>query len=560
MSLQERGRPTTGRPARWMLATPPRDGISAHDPAPFGWAPLVVLMAVGFVDAMESRIIGGALPLIIEEFGLSDTMAGAVPTAITIAGAIVTLPAGYLADRYHRTNLMALVVLSWAFLLVGTALAGTFAVFFAMRIVLGAADTIDNPSSSSLLGDLYPPLTRAKAYGWQRVTTFVGGALGTTFGAVVGALLGWRWAYAFMIVPGLVCAWLCWRLREPVRGFMDRVAAQGASEPVPVPPSPDDEGVRATARLRELGAATMGRLRDRTGVTLLLVASVALFALALGQLAGHAIGTGGDVLGAVAAVVAGVWCWRRRQRIGEVMAPIAAAPPELDAEEALARELLKTQLDFKGQVKGIFQIPSLRLIMFGLMAMSFGLGGIVYWAPTLMHRNFDIEVTTAGAVAGLVAAVGMIGGNMHGGRLGRLWHGTRRGGRVLAGGGGLLVGSLLLAVALAMPTLVLFAIVLLAVTWMFTLAIPNLTAAIADVLIASSRGIGFSMVQFLIAGAAAWSPLLVGALSDRIGSLAGAMYVLVLPGLAGGWLVLLARRYFDDDAGRVLDAARRGAT
>jgi hypothetical protein len=357
-----------------------------------------------------------------------------------------------------------------------------------------------------------------------------------------------------------VCAWLCWRLREPVRGFVDRVAAQGAREPVAVPPSPDDEHARATEKLRELGAAGLRRVRQRAGVTLLVASAVVLLALALGQLAGRAVGNGGELLGLAAAVVAGAWCWRRRRRLGEVVAPVAAPPPAVDDEEALARELLKTQLDFKSQLKGIFQIPSLRLIMFGLMAMSFGLGGIVYWAPTLMHRNFDIEVTTAGAVAGLVAAVGMIGGNMHGGRLGRLWHGTRRGGRVLAGGGGLLVGSLLLAVALAMPTLVLFALVLLAVTWMFTLAIPNLTAAIADVLIASSRGIGFSMVQFLIAGAAAWSPLLVGALSDRLGSLAGAMYVLVLPGVAGGWLVLLARRTFDEDAGRVLDAARRGAT
>ena len=207
-----RGSPPT---ARRRFGRPRPEGVSAQDSAPFGWAPLWILVAVGIVDAMESRIVGGALPVLQAEFGIGDAMAGAIPTAVTIAGAIVTLPAGWLADRYNRTNLMALVVFSWAFLLLGTALAPTFAIFFAIRVVLGAADSIDNPSSGSLLGDFYPPLTRAKAFGWARLTTYAGGAIGVAYAGIVTGLLGWRWAYALMILPGLVCAWLCWRLREP---------------------------------------------------------------------------------------------------------------------------------------------------------------------------------------------------------------------------------------------------------------------------------------------------------------------------------------------------------
>ena len=423
------------RPRRQRFGAPPPDGVTAQQTAPFGWAPLVILVAVGIVDAMESRIIGGALQVIIDEFGISDAAAGAIPTAVTVAGAVVTLPAGDLADRYNRTNLMALVVLSWAFLLVGTALATSFAVFFAMRVVLGAADSIDNPASGSLLGDYYPPLTRAKVFGWARLTTYAGGAIGTVFGAVVADTLGWRWAYALMVIPGLICAWLCWRLREPIRGFIDQITATNPADPVPAPASPDDEHVPAGEKLREVATAASRSASGRSGAATILAAAVVVLAFAAGLLVGRLLGAGGGLLGLVSAAGAAGWCWRRRERLRDAVAPLArASGPMTDeaTDEAAARAQLNAQLDFRQQVTGVFKVPTLRLVTLGLMAMVFGLGGIVYWVPTLMHRNFDIAVGTAGTISGLVSVVGLIGGTMYGGRLGRLWHGTRRGGRLLA--------------------------------------------------------------------------------------------------------------------------------
>ena len=544
---------------RRRFGAPPAGGVTARQAAPFGWAPLVILVAVGIVDAMESRIIGGAMQIIIDEFGISDAAAGAIPTAVTIAGAIVTLPAGYLADRYNRTNLMALVVASWAVLLIGTALAMSFAFFFAMRVVLGAADSIDNPASGSLLGDYYPPLTRAKVFGWARLTTYAGGAIGTVYGGIVADVYGWRWAYAFMILPGVICAWALWRLREPVRGFIDQITATNAQEPVEAPVSPDDDPTPVGHKLGELGAAATRSASSRTVLAGTVASAATVFAFAAGVLAGRLMGTTGSLLGLVAAAGVVTWCVLRWERLTDLVAPIARAPAPVTDEAALARQHLKAQLNFKEQLKGVARVPTLRLVTLGLMAMAFGLGGIIVWVPTLMHRNFGIAVGTASTIAGLVSLVGLVGGTLYGGRLGRLWHGTRKGGRLLAGGGGLLIGALLLGVALAQPTVAAFAVVLLVSTGFMALAIPNLMASVADVLIATSRGIGFSLLQFLVAGAGAWSPLIVGVISDLTGSLISGMYALVVPGALGGVLVLIARRHFDDDAGRVLDAARESA-
>ncbi|GAA3735633.1 MFS transporter [Spinactinospora alkalitolerans] len=428
----------------------------------------MVLFLVGIVDRLEASVISGVLPQIQAEWGVSDTLAGAIPTAAAIAGAIVVLPAGYVADRYNRTAVIAVVVALWSIITLGSAAALGFAMFFATRVLLGAAENIDNPAGSSLLADYYPPLTRAKVFGWVRLTHYAGMALGVMVGGVVGQFFGWRGAFLFMVVPGLVVAVLCWRLREPARGFLDRVVARGSDERVPVPNGPGS-GARADA------AGLRSRMRG---------------------------------------------------------------------------------LDFRGQIREVSAIPTLRLVSLGLTALTLGLGGIFYWMASLFQRGFGLEPGPAGLFSGMIGLIGVVGGAVFGGWLGGRWHGTRPGGRILAGGGGLLLGSLLLGCTLAVDDLLLFSLGLLASNFLSAIAIPNLMACIADVIGAASRGIGFAGLQFLIVLGAAAGPLVVGAVSDAMGSLLGAMYALIVPMLIGAVLVLWARRHFEADAGRVLDRAR----
>ena len=128
---------------------------------PYGLAPVLVLVAVAFIDGMESNFIPGVLSLLQKEFHFGDTAAGAIPAAMAIAGLIVTLPAGYLADRTNRKRLLAIVVASWSVFTLASGLATTFLMFFVIRVILGAAANIDNPLSASLVTDFYPASFRA---------------------------------------------------------------------------------------------------------------------------------------------------------------------------------------------------------------------------------------------------------------------------------------------------------------------------------------------------------------------------------------------------------------
>ncbi|GAA3003187.1 MFS transporter [Streptosporangium longisporum] len=489
--------PTT---PRLKLGAPRNGEIDATSRAPYGWAPLAVLFVVGLVDRIEHNLLAGVLPLLQAEWGFSDTVAGSIPTASALAAALVALPAGYIADRRSRTRIITVVVFCWALATLGSGLATSFALFYMMRVFLAAAESIDNPAAGSLLADYYPPASRAQAYGWTRITAYLGG-IGTLLGGVLAEAFGdWRSAFLIMVVPGVLTALLVWRLREPERGHLDRLFAErtgAGSGPATGPAG---------------GAEASGGLGSKP---------------ALDVAGGSGIGAGTSDLGAVGG-----------------------------SEDGPARPASARQ-PFGRQFREVITIPTLLAVSFGLMLVSLGLGGVFYWLPSLLVRNFGIGIGAAGSLSGLMTIVGVVGGTLIGSWLGRVWHGTRKGGRLLAGGGGITVGSATLAAALTMNSLALFCVVLTLSSVLMSMAIPNLTASLADVVPAASRGIGFAILQLFLTGGVAFGPLIVGIVSDGTGSLVSAMYALIVPMVVGGLITLSARGFFERDARRVLEAARR---
>ncbi|MFC5819189.1 MFS transporter [Nonomuraea harbinensis] len=438
---------------RW--GAPPPGGIRAGDPAPYGWAPLVILFLVGLVDRVEAGLLSGLLPLIQAEWGIGDTVAGAIPTGSAIAAAAVAIPAGYLADRFSRTRVITVMVFLWAVATTGSGLAPGFAVFFLTRMALAAAEHVDNPATGSLLADYYPPISRARAFGWTRMSAHLGG-IGTVLGAVLGQAFGWRAAFLLMAIPGLLTALICLRLREPARGLLDQVTAGAAAPPA------DGAGSRR------------------------------------------------------------------------------ATPPRLGR-----------------QVRDVLAVRTLVIVTVGLATLGMGVAGLFYWMPTLIGRTFALSPGQAGALGGLVTVIGVVTGTLVGAWLGRRAHVTRKGGRVLVGGCGVVAGAVVMAVALlaAPRALMPFALLTAAAVILMSMATPNLTASLADVIGASSRGIAFALAQLVAGGAIAVGPLIVGILSDRTGSLTSALLVMTLPVLAGGLLTVTARGPYERDAARVLTSA-----
>ena len=420
--------------------------------APFGWWPAVVVALVAFIDRVEFNLVAGALPAIQDHFGFGDTMAGAIPTAAAVAGVVLLLPAGRLADTGRRTSIIALVVVVWAVCSVLSGLATTFALFFVTRILLGAAGQLYNPPASSLLADYYPGQARGKAYGLERAGYYMGLPVGVAVGGALAEAVGWRSVFFIVAVPGALVAILVFTVREPLRGLGDRIdQMRGASTGDP-----------------------------------------------------HAAPTLAD----------------RHSMVRE------------------ARELL--------------DIRALRGVIASLSLLYLGLGGLFYWLPTLLERTEDLGYDAAAGLAGGVGGTGIVIGIILGSRIGDRGHGVKSAWRLRTAFWFLLLGAVSLTGAVLLAGLpVRLTLIALACVG-FAGAIPNLTAASADVVPARRRGLGFALLQFLMTLGGAAGPLLVGVVSDAVGSLPLALLALLPPLFLT--LVVLHRTtgHYDEDAARAL--------
>ena len=193
-----------------------------RDP-PFGWWPAIVIAMVAFIDRVEINLIAGALPQIQDHFGISDTLAGAIPTAASIAAAVLLLPAGRLADRAPRVGAIFIVVLIWALCSILSGLAFSFAIFFLVRVMIGAAGQLYNPPASSLISDYYPSSSRGKAFGFERAGYYMGLPAGVILGGAVAEAFDWRAVFFIAAIPGVLVALIVLTLKEPIRGLADQI-------------------------------------------------------------------------------------------------------------------------------------------------------------------------------------------------------------------------------------------------------------------------------------------------------------------------------------------------
>ena len=197
--------------------------------------PLVLLSLVNLVDQVDMAILRGVLPILEDEWALSDLELGLLGFAFIVVNTIATIPAGWVADRVRRNRLMGWTLVSWSGLILLSATAVNYWNLVFARAVMGIGQSIDDPASTSLIGDYYPPKMRSRAFSWQQVALFAGSGIGLALGGWVGSTLGWRWAFAIVGMPGSIVALLIFRLREPRRGEADAIEA-GA----PLPPPPDE--------------------------------------------------------------------------------------------------------------------------------------------------------------------------------------------------------------------------------------------------------------------------------------------------------------------------------
>jgi MFS family permease len=211
-------------------------GAAAREGRRFPLTPLVVMALVNLVDQIDVSVARGVLPILEDEWALSDTELGLILSVFIIVSSIATIPAGWVADHYRRTRVIGWTLLSWSGLIMLSATAVNYVNLLVARAAMGIGQAVDDPASTSFLGDSYPSRMRARVFSLQQVSLFLGGGIGLALGGAVGNAVGWRWAFAVVAVPGALVAAAAFRLREPRRGEAELPGSMTWNEIAALPP------------------------------------------------------------------------------------------------------------------------------------------------------------------------------------------------------------------------------------------------------------------------------------------------------------------------------------
>jgi MFS family permease len=181
---------------------------------------LVLLLVINLFNYIDRQILAALEPDIRATFFAAGdpnamTKTGLLGVAFFVAYMFSAPVLGLLADRLSRWLIVGVAVILWSLASGGSGLAATFAILFATRIFVGIGEAGYGPAAPTLLSDFFPIETRGRMMAIFYAAIPVGSALGYVIGGLVGANLGWRWAFYLVTLPGLLLGLLCFLQRDP---------------------------------------------------------------------------------------------------------------------------------------------------------------------------------------------------------------------------------------------------------------------------------------------------------------------------------------------------------
>ncbi len=181
---------------------------------------LFLLLAINLFNYIDRQVLAALEPDIRATFFPQNdanamTMTGLLGDAFFVTYMISAPILGLLADRISRWLIVGFAVILWSLASGGSGLAATFAILFATRICVGIGEGGYGPAAPTILADSFPIETRGRIMAIFYTAIPVGSALGYVIGGLVGAHLGWRWAFYLVTPPGLLLGLLCFLQREP---------------------------------------------------------------------------------------------------------------------------------------------------------------------------------------------------------------------------------------------------------------------------------------------------------------------------------------------------------
>ena len=159
---------------------------------------LNIIALATFAASLSARALDPVLPHVADDFGVTIATAAGFAAVFAFTFAIIQPVLGATADLFGKARLMiiCLVLLGLANIL--GAMATSFPLLFATRILAGIGSGGVFPIALGLTSDLVGPEKRQVAIGRTLMGSMSGNLLGASFSGLIGDFMGWRGVLAIL--------------------------------------------------------------------------------------------------------------------------------------------------------------------------------------------------------------------------------------------------------------------------------------------------------------------------------------------------------------------------
>ena len=204
-------------------------GVLADAPGRVRWWMAGLLLApITFVMSLDRTALVVAAPTIQGEYHFTLVQMSFLLTSFSWTYALLQVPSGWLAERFGPRRMLHWANMLWSLLPVATPAASGFASFVALRLLLGAGQSADWPSSVLALKRWFPGAERAKANSILLGGLYLGPIAAAPLTTWVIGRFGWPWAFYGFGILGVLIGLAWWF------GFRDHPAAHPLVRPAEV--------------------------------------------------------------------------------------------------------------------------------------------------------------------------------------------------------------------------------------------------------------------------------------------------------------------------------------
>ena len=187
-------------------------------------AVLAVVYAFNYIDRQLIVILQEGIN---QDLDFADWQLGLLSGfAFAIFSTLMGVPIARYADRANRRNIIALAITTWSVMTAVCGAVGNFWQMFLARVGVGVGEAGCSPPAHSMISDLYPPERRATAMSTYNLGVYLGVLVGFIAGGWLNEIVGWRWAFVLVGLPGVLIALLVrFTVPEPSRAVVSDAAA-----------------------------------------------------------------------------------------------------------------------------------------------------------------------------------------------------------------------------------------------------------------------------------------------------------------------------------------------